>query len=69
MIPDDYKSIETHQIALYVNGDHLTYFDSFGVEYIPNEIKKLSKANICGLQFYKSIICVCFWMYQFFVER
>ena len=31
----EYTSIETHQIALYVNGDNVTYCDSFGVEYIP----------------------------------
>ena len=32
------KSIGTHQIALYVNNDNITYFDSFGVEYILKEI-------------------------------
>ena len=43
---DEYKSIGTHWIALYVNGDNgiasfdATYFDSFGVEHIPKEIKK-----------------------------
>ena len=30
----------THWIASYVNGDNAIYFDSFGVEYIPKEIKK-----------------------------
>ena len=28
-------SIETNWISLYVNGDNLTLFDSFGIEYIP----------------------------------
>ena len=37
---DEYKSIETHWIALYVNAENVTYFDSFGVEHIPKEIKK-----------------------------
>ena len=37
---DEYKSIRTQWIALYENGDYATYFDSFGVEYIPKEIKK-----------------------------
>ena len=37
----DYKSIGTHWIALYVNAKTVTYFDSFGVEHIPKEIKKL----------------------------
>ena len=36
-----FKSIGAHWIALYVNGNNATYFDSFGVKYIPNEIKKL----------------------------
>ena len=36
---DEFKSIGTHWIGLYVNGDDVTYFDSFGVEYIPKEIK------------------------------
>ena len=35
---DEYKSIGTHWIALYVNAENVTYFDSFGVEHIPNEI-------------------------------
>ena len=35
---DEYKSIETHCIALYVNADNVTYFDSFGVEHVPKEI-------------------------------
>ena len=38
---DEYKSTGTHWIALYVNGNNrsasydVTYFGSFGVEYIP----------------------------------
>ena len=31
---DEYKSIGTHWIALYVICDNVTYFDVFGVEYI-----------------------------------
>ena len=37
---DGYKSIETQWIALYVNGNNKTCFDSFGVEHISKEIKK-----------------------------
>ena len=37
---DEYESIGTHWIALYVNGDKVIYFDSFGVEHITKEIKK-----------------------------
>ena len=31
------KSIGTHWIALYVNNNNVTYFDSFGVEHIPKK--------------------------------
>ena len=39
--PNEYSDIGTHGIALYVNNKTVTYFDSFGVEHIPKEIKKL----------------------------
>ena len=29
--PDENKSIKIQWISLYVNGDNVTYFDSFGV--------------------------------------
>ena len=31
--------MSTHWVALYVNNDNVTYFESFGVELIPKEIK------------------------------
>ena len=37
---DEYCNMGTHWIALYVNNKSATYFDSFGVEHIPKEIKK-----------------------------
>ena len=37
---DQFKTIGTHWIALYVNSNNIKYFDSFGVEHIPKEIKK-----------------------------
>ena len=36
---DEYNDIGTHWIALYVRNNCI-YFDSFGIEYIPNEIKQ-----------------------------
>ena len=33
------KSIGTHWIALYVNNNNVTYFDSFGVDHNPKEIE------------------------------
>ena len=38
---DEYYGIETHWIALYVNNKTVTYFDSFGIEHIPREVKKV----------------------------
>ena len=32
---DKYSDIGTHWIALYVKNNDVTYFDSFGVEHIP----------------------------------
>ena len=37
---DEYDSIWTHGIDLYMNGNNVIYFDSFRVEHIPKEIKK-----------------------------
>ena len=64
---DEYKSIETHCIALYVNADNVTYFDSFGVENVPKEIKKFTGnnniiTNIYKIQAYNSIMCGYFWI-------
>ena len=36
---DEYYDIGTHWIALYVLNNNVIYFDSFGVEQIPQEIK------------------------------
>ena len=37
---DEYSDIGTQWVALYVqNNNNVTYFDSFGVEHIPKEIK------------------------------
>ena len=55
---------------MYVHNDDVTYFDSFGVEHIPKEIKHLltiktlkqtfseyKHANIFRIQAYDSIMC------------
>ena len=39
---DEYSDIGTHWIALYVNNKTATYFDSFGIEHIPKEIKNFT---------------------------
>ena len=44
---DNYGPIRTHRIALFVNAENLTYFDSFGVDHIPKEItKSIGNKNI-----------------------
>ena len=47
---------------MYVSNNEVTYFDSFGVEHIPKEIKKIIsnkniKTNIFRIQSYDSIMC------------
>ena len=47
---------------MYVNAKNVTYFDSFGVEHIPKEIKKFIGnkniiTNIYRIQAYNSIMC------------
>ena len=37
----EYKSIEAHWIALYINDYNITYLDSSGVEHIPKRNKKI----------------------------
>ena len=64
---DEYSDIVTHWIALYVNNKTVTYFDSFGAEHIPKEIKKSinSKSiigNIFRIQAYDSVMCGYFYI-------
>ena len=59
---DVYSDIGTHWVVLYVQNNDATYFDSFGVEHIPKEIKttinnKNIKTNVFRTQAYDSIMC------------
>ena len=59
---DECSDIGIHWVALNVHNDDVTYFDSFGVEHIPKEIKtfinnKNIKTNIFTIQVYDSIMC------------
>ena len=62
---DEYSYTETHLIVLYVLNNNVTYFEIFGVELVPKEIKtfvgnKNLKTNIFRTQAYDSI------MYEYF---
>ena len=37
---DEYADVGTHWIALFWNKSEIVYFDSFGVEHVPEEIKE-----------------------------
>ena len=65
---NEFRLIGTHWIALYVNGNNrkpssdARYFDSFGVEHIPKEVKKFIGnkkiiSNIYRIQAYDSTMC------------
>ena len=59
---DDKNSKGTHWISLFINKNTAVYFDSFGIEYIPQEVLKKIKDksityNIFRIQNNESIIC------------
>ena len=59
---DKCESIGTHWISGNMNGDNVTYFDSFAVEYILKEITKFINnrniiTNIYRIQACNSITC------------
>ena len=61
------SDLETHQVALYVQNNDVTYFDSFGVEHNSKEIRtfisnKNIKTNIFRIQVYYSIMCGYFYI-------
>ena len=50
---DEYESIVSHCIALYVHDNNVTYLDSFGAEHIPKEIRKIIKNKNIMANIYK----------------
>ena len=38
---DEYADVGIHWIALFCNRNEIVYFNSFGVEHVPEEIKKI----------------------------
>ena len=58
---DEYSDLATQWVALYVNENDATYFNSFGEEHIPKKnskflCKKIIKTNIFRTQAYDSIM-------------
>ena len=63
---DEYSDIGSHWVALYVQNNDVTYFNSFGIEHITKEIKAFTgnkniKTNIFRIQAYDLIMCVYFF--------
>ena len=59
---DEYADVDTHWTALFCNRNEIFYFNSFGVEHVPEEIKefvgnKNIKANIFRVQANNSVMC------------
>ena len=59
---DEYENTGTHWVSLFVKANEVIYFDSFGIEHIPEEIHKFIgnkkiKASIFRIQAYDSIMC------------
>ena len=59
---DEHKDTGRHWVALFCKKKGIVYFDSFGVEHIPKEIKefignKNIKANIFRVQANHSVMC------------
>ena len=59
---DEYADVGTHWIALFCNRNQIAYFHSFGVEYVPKEMKefignKNIKANVFRVQANNSGMC------------
>ena len=59
---DEYADVGTYWIALFCKINEIIYFDSFGVEHIPDEINKFVgskniKPNIFRVQANNSVMC------------
>ena len=57
---DDKNSKGTHWVSLFIETNTALYFDSFGIEYIPQEVLSKDKSitqNIFRKQDNESIMC------------
>ena len=69
---DEYADVGTNWITLFCSRSEIFYFDSFGVEHIPEELEefignKSIKANNFQIQANNSVMCdyVCIWFIDF----
>ena len=59
---DEYADVGTHWIALIFNRNEIVYFESFGVDHVPEEIIEFIRnkniiANIFRVQGNNSVMC------------
>ena len=59
---DEYADVGTHWVALFCKRSEIVYFDSFGIEYVPEEVKgfienKNIKAKNFRVEANNSIVC------------
>ena len=62
---DEHADVHTHWIVLICNRSQIVYFDSFGVEHVPEQIKNFVEnknitANIFRVQANNSVMCEYF---------
>ena len=71
---NEYADVGTHWIALHAKNNEVIYFDSFGVEHVPKEIRRFIghkdiKTNIFRIEAYNSIMrgyfCIGFLDFMF----
>ena len=70
---DEYADVDTYWIALSCNRSEINYFDSFGVEPVPEEIKEFLEnknliANIFRVQVNNSVMCGYFFVGIAFID-
>ena len=58
---------KTHWVSLFINKNITVYFDSFGIEYTPQEVlneirDKSITHNMVRIQDDKSIMCRFYWI-------
>ena len=73
---DDNQSKGTHWFSLFIDRNIAMYFDSFGIEYIPQEVfNKIENnsitRNISGIQDDDSIMCgfYCVAFIEYMIEE